>query len=72
MEEAPEIYVKRIKQLRNEAGYTQDYVASYLDISQTMYARYERAANELPLRHFMRLCKLYDVPAGYILGMEER
>ena len=64
-------YVKKIRELREDANYTQEYVASYLGISQTMYARYERAANELPLRHFIKLCKLYGVSADYILGMED-
>lgn len=62
-------YLKRIKDLREDADYTQDYVASYLGTSQTMYARYERGANELPIRHLLRLCDLYDVSADYILGL---
>ena len=64
-------YVKKIRELREGAKYTQEYVASYLGISQTMYARYERAANELPLRQFIKLCKLYGVSADYILGIED-
>lgn len=62
-------YLKRIKDLREDADYTQDYVASYLGTSQTMYARYERGANELPIRHLLRLCNLYNVSADYILGL---
>ncbi len=64
-------YVKRIRELREDAEYTQEYIASYLGISQTMYARYERAANELPVRHLMKLCKLYGVTADHILGLEK-
>ena len=64
-------YVKRIRELREGAEYTQEYIASYLGISQTMYARYERAANELPVRHLIKLCKLYDVSADYMLGLKE-
>ena len=33
-----------------------------------MYARYERGANELPVRHLVTLCKLYNVSADYLLG----
>lgn len=33
-----------------------------------MYARYERGANELPLRHLVALCRLYRVSADYLLG----
>lgn len=39
-------YIERIKNLREDHDYTQEYVANYLGTSQTMYARYERGANE--------------------------
>lgn len=61
-------YLKRIKDLREDSDYTQEYVAHYLGTSQTMYARYERGANEMPIRHLIRLCDLYCVSADYILG----
>jgi transcriptional regulator with XRE-family HTH domain len=60
-------YQKRIKDLREDHDYTQEYVAHILGTSQTMYARYERGANELPLRHLVTLCDLYGVSADYIL-----
>ena len=65
------LYVKRIRNLREDHDYTQEYVATYLGTSQTMYARYERGANELPIRHLIMLCKLYRVSADYILGFTD-
>ena len=62
-------YIQRIRALREDSDYTQEYVASYIGTSQTMYARYERGANELPIRHLISLCKLYNVSADYILGL---
>ena len=62
------IYIERIKSLREDSDYTQSYVATFLGTSQTMYARYERGANEMPVRHIIKLCKLYNVSADYILG----
>ena len=47
-------------------------VAEYLGTSQTMVARYEREASELPLRHFIRLCQLYKVSADEVLGLRRR
>ena len=64
-------YVRRIRDLREDADLTQTEVAFILGTSQTMYARYERGANELPIRHLITLCKLYHVSADYILGLEE-
>lgn len=64
-------YVKRIRDLREDYEYTQEFLAHYLGTSQTMYARYERAANELPIHHLISLCKLYNVTSDYILGLSD-
>ena len=62
-------YIKRMRDLREDSDYTQEYVAHYLGTSQTMYARYERGANELPLHHLINLCRLYNVTSDYMLGL---
>lgn len=64
-------YVRRIRDLREDHDYTQEFVAKYLGTSQTMYARYERAANALPIHHLISLCGLYRVSADYILGLSD-
>ena len=61
-------YVKIIRDLREDNDLTQSQVAEYLGTSQTMYARYEREASELPVRHLLKLGELYGVSADYILG----
>lgn len=63
-------YIKRIRDLREDHDLSQNDVAKFLGTSQTMYARYERGANELPIRHLVALCKLYKVSADYILGIK--
>ena len=64
-------YIERIKNLREDHDYTQEYVANYLGTSQTMYARYERGANELPIHHLIKLCELYHVSSDYFLGLRD-
>ncbi len=61
-------YCRIIRDLREDADLTQTQVAQVLGTSQTMYARYERGANEMPIRHLLKLCELYKVSADYILG----
>ncbi len=61
-------YVKLIRDLREDNDITQKEIACYLGTSQTMYARYERGANELPIRHLIALCEYYNVSADYLLG----
>lgn len=63
-------YIKIIRDLREDHDLTQQQVADMLGTSQTMYARYERGANELPIRHLIALCKFYNVSADYILGIK--
>ena len=46
-------YPKLLRQLRTEAHKSQAELAEVLGTSQTMYARYERGANALPLRHLL-------------------
>lgn len=65
-------YVTRIRDLREEHNLTQKAVADYLGTSQTMYARYERGANELPIRHLVNLCQYYHVSSDYILGLSDQ
>lgn len=64
------LYVKRIRDLREDHDKTQQEIADILGTSQTMYARYERGANEMPIRHLIVLCKYYKVSADYILGLK--
>ena len=65
-------YIKRIRDLREDNDKTQQEIADMLGTSQTMYARYERGANELPLRHLIALCKYYGVSADYLLGLSDK
>ena len=61
-------FQEKLKGLREDNDLTQAQVAEILGTSQTMYARYERGANEMPIRHLVTLCKFYNVSADYLLG----
>ncbi len=65
-------YIKRIRDLREDHDKTQQEIADVLGTSQTMYARYERGANQLPIHHLITLCKYYEVSADYILGFTSK
>lgn len=61
-------YQRRLRDLREDHDKTQQDIADILGTSQTMYVRYERGANELPLRHLLKLADYYGVSADYLLG----
>lgn len=65
-------YIKIMRDLREDSDLTQQGVADFLGTSQTMYARYERGENELPIRHLLRLCELYGVSSDYLLGITDK
>ncbi|MBP3402163.1 MAG: helix-turn-helix transcriptional regulator [Clostridia bacterium] len=65
-------YIKRMRDLREDHDKTQQQIADVLGTSQTMYARYERGANELPIHHLVTLCRFYNVSADYILGLSDK
>lgn len=60
-------FLEKLRGLREDNDLTQSQIAEVLGTSQTMYARYERGANEMPIRHLVTLCKYYNVSADYLL-----
>ena len=60
-----------MRDLREDNDKTQQEIADIIGTSQTMYARYERGANELPIHHLIKLCKFYKVSSDYFLGLSD-
>ncbi len=60
-------FLEKLRGLREDRDLTQQQIANILGTSQTMYARYERGANEMPIRHLVTLCKYYNISADYLL-----
>lgn len=61
------LFMDKLRGLREDNDLTQAQVAAVLGTSQTMYARYERGANEMPIHHLVTLCKFYNVSADFLL-----
>ncbi len=61
------MYFKRLKDLREDHDMKQVDVANYLGIQQTVYSRYERGFQTIPVEHLIKLADLYDVSVDYIL-----
>ena len=62
-------YMDKLRGLREDNDLTQAQIADLLGTSQTMYARYERGANEMPIHHLLTLCGFYNVSADFLLGV---
>ena len=62
------MYFPRLRDLREDKDLRQQDIADYLHISQTVYSRYERGAQTIPLVHLLRLADFYGTSTDYILG----
>ncbi|WP_373059197.1 helix-turn-helix domain-containing protein [Zunongwangia sp. H14] len=57
----------RIKELRKKNGFSQNYVAKRLFISQAAYSLIENSQNGIGAEHILKLSKLYMVTTDYLL-----
>ena len=62
------MYFQRLRDLREDKDLRQEDVAESLGISQTVYSRYERGFQTIPVVHLLKLADFYQVSIDYILG----
>ena len=62
------MYFQRLKDLREDKDMKQAEIAEILGIRQTVYLRYERGFQNIPLEHLLKLADFYNVSTDYILG----
>ena len=62
------MYFRRLRDLREDRDLKQTDVAALLGIRQTVYSRYERGYQNLPLEHLLALADYYGVSTDYILA----
>lgn len=61
----------RLKELRRGHRYTQQQIADFLYVSQSIYSRYERGTIEIPISHAAKLAVLYNVSVDYLCGLTD-
>ena len=64
-------YQERLRGLREDNDYSQQYIANQLKIAQTTNSQYELGQRSLPIECLINLCKIYGTSADYILGLTE-
>ena len=62
------MYFQRIRDMREDADLTQAQVAQMLGIAQTVYSRYERGFQTIPLGLLIQLADYYEVSLDYLVG----
>lgn len=66
------MYFPRLRDLREDAELSQKQVAEILHIQQTVYSRYERGYQTIPVEHLLVLADYYHVSVDYLLGRTNR
>ncbi len=62
------LYFQRLRDLREDKDLKQKDIAKMLGIQQTVYSRYERGAQNIPLELLLKLADFYGTSTDYILG----
>ncbi len=57
---------KKLKELRDENGFSQEYVANILHVSQVAYSRYETGKRQISFETVSTLADFYKVSLDYI------
>lgn len=65
------MYLKRLRELREDRDKTQTEIAKILGMKQSQYSRYENGIRDIPLDSLVTLAKYYGVSTDYILGLKK-
>ena len=61
----------RLKQLRKESKITQEQLAQYLNVDQSMITKLENGTRSLNATLIEKLCNLFGCSEGYLMGKDE-
>lgn len=64
-------YYPRLRDMREDHDFSQEYIARYLNMKQPQYSRYERGLRDIPTDVLIRLAKLYNTSTDYLLGLTD-
>lgn len=62
---------ERLKELREERGYTQKQLSEKLGINSVTYLHYEKEQREPPLSLLADISHFYGVTTDYLLGLTD-
>lgn len=61
---------ERIRQLREQAGYSQSMLAKKLDVTRSSVNAWEMGISAPTTQYLVAMAKLFHVSSDYMLGME--
>lgn len=61
------MFSKRLKQLRKENNYSQEYISQLLNVSRQSYSRYENGNSQPEFSTLIRIADIFNVSLDYLL-----
>ena len=61
----------RVRELRNEKGFSQEELAGRINVSQQTISRIEKGETQIPVDILVHLSKFFHVSADYILKLSD-
>lgn len=65
------MYLKRLRELREDSDYNQTVIANLLDITRQQYGLYETGKRTIPVNYLKILAKFYNTSCDYILELTD-
>lgn len=65
------MYLKRLRDLREDKDEKQIAIAKLLNITRQQYSLYETGKRDLPIKYLGILAKFYNTSTDYILGLTD-
>ena len=62
---------ERIKKIRLEKGYSQDYMADMMNISQNAYHKLEKGYSRIHLRKFIEIARILEIELTELINGPE-
>ena len=66
------MYLRRVKELREDSDTPQKVIAEYLGVKQNTYSDYENGKIKIPLEVFFKLADYYKVSLDYLAGRTDK
>ena len=66
-----EIFIRRVKELRIESGFTQKQLAEKLNTTNSTVCDWEKGRSQPDLQTLAKIARLFDVSADYLLGLAD-
>lgn len=63
---------EKLKTLRSKNGFTQQHIASQLNVDRSTYSNYERAVTEPDIKTLLLLAKVFNIEVGQLLSDEKK